>query len=310
MVNWAGLNQPDPILGYRARPSESLMDVGYKNGAVWYSARYTTDVYGRRVTPLFDPRPRPQFIALFGCSIAFGLCLNDDQTLEAWLGRYAPEYMPYNFGYQGYGPQHVMLTLQEPLQNEILQPCGIGLYIFDASHIRRAIGSMVVSTNWGMSFPSYRLENGGVAFEGSFSSAHPWRQRFYGLLHESRLVVCSGFDVPVFLRDKDFELTARIIRQAAQSFHEKWPESEFYVVFYPREGTAATLCAFMPYLDRYGIKYLYPPGLFEGRLPVSARTVDGGHPTSAANRLMAQWLTRTLHLHLRENALRDAVLSP
>jgi len=298
LQQWAGLNCPDPILGYRARPNGRLEDRGYRNGDLIYSAVYTTNASGRRCTPLPPAGARHKFLALFGCSFTYGLCVNDDQTLGACIARRAPDYEPYNFGYQGYGTQHVMLTLEEPLEKEIRQADGIGIYLFDAAHINRAIGAMSCVARWGGDLPSYRLDGETLVREGTFGTAHPWRQHIFSLLYKSQVRSYFDINLPLWPRDRDFHLVARMIDRSSRLFHDKWPGSEFYVVFRPTPPTMQTAESLGRYLDRYGVKYIRCPDIYAGRLDPAAQAVEGlrGHPSPAANEVFAEFLVRHLEL--------------
>lgn len=299
--NWDAIREPDPVLGYRPCANGRLQDNGFRNGKPIYSAVYTTNAFRRRTTPVEHPEKRHKFLALFGCSITYGLCVNDDQTLGACLARRAPDYVPYNFGFQGYGPQQAMCTLEQPIENEIQQKAGIGLYFFECCHINRAIGAMSCVTRWGWDFPSYRLDGDTLILEGSFKSAHPWRQQLYTLLDKSQIMHAFSINMPLWWRESHYELVAQMMRRSSELFHAKFPGSEFYVVFRPNPLTEQSFTRLGPYLDRYGVRYLrYSPSIFGNHTPAElspdGAENDVGHPSALANEIFSECLVRDLKL--------------
>lgn len=294
--NWHGLNRLDPDFGYKARGNDSATDNYYKNGVRLYSVVYSTDAYGHRITPVEHRERRHKFLALFGCSIAFGLCVNDDQTIAACLGRRLPDYMPYNFAYQGYGAQQMLLTLQGPIESEIQEKEGVGIYVFIMAHVSRAVGGMNFLNNWGRDCPCYYLDGEELRRNGSFATAHPWRLMVLRLLGKSQTLKYCNFTWPLWTRRADVKLTARIIKEAEMVFHQRWPASPFYVVLYPDKITARLSHHIKPFLDEYGLRYIECPDIFDGRIPVELRTVDGGHPSAVANDIFAERLVEELRL--------------
>lgn len=297
-VPFAGLSVPDPVMGYTTAPNNAFKAYATKDGQPWYRAIYTTNQCGRRVTPQPE-NPKKHFLAIFGCSIAFGLCLNDDQTIGYYLGKDAADYQVYNFAAQGYGTQHVYLLTTQPIEKEIKESSqgSVGLYVFNTTHIRRVIGAMKVVTHWGKDFPSFVLDDSGnLVNEGSFIQSHPIRQKVYSLLDKSKLLSTIGLDFPFFMGKKNIELVAKLMDQSSKEFKKKFPGSEFYIVFYPRDCATQSAQSLIPYLKKYDIKYILCPDLFDGKLPADKLTVDGGHPTAEANKILAGWIAKELRL--------------
>ena len=294
--NWHGLNRLDPDFGYKARANDSVIDNCYRNGVPLYSVVYSTDAYGHRVTPVEHREKRHKFLALFGCSMVFGLGVNDDQTIAACLGRCLPDYMPYNFAYQGYGAQQMLLTLQGPIESEIQEKEGVGIYVFIMAHVNRAVGGMNFLNNWGRDCPCYYLDGEELKRNGSFATAHPWRLKVLRLLGRSETLKYCKFTWPLWTRRADVKLTARIIQEAEKVFHQKWPTSPFYVVLYPTKDTTRSSHHIKPFLDEYGLRYIECPDVFDGLTPVKLRTVDGGHPSAIANEIFAERLVEELGL--------------
>jgi len=295
---WAGGNTSDPVLGYKMRPNARVHDRHEANGKVLYEVEYHSNEHRRRIVPVPNSNGRDKFIAFFGCSFTFGLGVDDAQTLPACVGRLAPTYLPYNFAYQGWGPQQMLVTLQEPLEREVTQPRGIGVYVYIPDHIYRAIGAMHCVNSWTPSFPCFEIEHGDLKYRGSFAQAHPWKLDVFHVLGWSPTLRYFKFTWPMDLRESDYELTARIISEAATAFHKKWPESPFYVLFYPYPHIEAEdrTRQMEAILKAQGLPCLRFDGLIERGVPEGQRTSDDCHPSAAANEVLAAALAEALHI--------------
>src|SRR5437879_10062020 len=86
---------------------------------------------------------RRHFLLFFGCSMTFGLGVNDNETMPFYMAQYASHYRPYNYGVSGYGPHYMLAQLQRgDLTKDIHETHGIALYTFIDHHIDRPIGTV------------------------------------------------------------------------------------------------------------------------------------------------------------------------
>ncbi len=231
-----GFNLHDPDYGYKPKQNSEVTAVRKgRNGEIIYSARYSTDEYSRRVIPLTDESERSKFLIFFGCSFTFGAGLNDDQTMPYFVGQRARCYEPYNYAYSGYGPQHMLVRLQDSgFSGEIKQKNGIMIY--SPAHVSRAIGSYKVSTAWGRNFPYFYLDrHGDLRREGDFQSGRPVRSQIYELLSKIKFIdiFLRRYDIPHNFSENDLDTTAKIIERSFELFNRAFPDSSVYFMLLP-----------------------------------------------------------------------------
>ncbi len=284
--------EPDPDLGYVLKPSIWVTATQTAGDTIIYQRIYTTDALRRRLTPVENPTGRQQFALFFGGSFTFGDGLPDDATLPAAFGRAAPGVMPYNYGASGYGPQHMLAQFQNwPLPAQVSQAEGVAIYTFICPHVNRAIGSMDVINTWGSSMPYYRLEGNQLVRRGDFVSGRPVLATVYSLLGMSQTVAYFGLQIPR-LTEAHYALTARIVAEAAAEFERQFGSNQFYVLLYPdSSGCAGQI---QPQLTQLGLRVLDYSTLIS-REQANLWQPDG-HPTAAAQQIVAGRLARDLQL--------------
>ena len=198
--------QPDPNLGYRPRANVTVTSKRqFVDGEVIYDVTYSTDSFNRRIVPIDSLENRNKFILTFGCSFTFGEGVNDDQTLAYNLGKNLEGFMPYNYGFCGYGPQQMLAKLQSgDLIDEIDQPQGIALVI--GAHFERAIGTMSVFNGWGRNFPYYIIDKeDSIIRKGTFNSGRPVLSFLYKAY--GKTIAKTSIARALKLRDYPFRIT-------------------------------------------------------------------------------------------------------
>jgi hypothetical protein len=257
-----------------------------------YRVPYSIDSYGRRITPVEDSAPRPNYVLFFGGSYAFGEGVNDDETTPYYVSKVAPDYRAYNYGVGGYGPQHMLANLQrENITAEIEESQGLLIYIFINEHVLRAIGSMGIHVQRGEVMPYYYIDTDGkLKRNGDLVSGRPVLSVLYNVVGSSQILKFFHFDLPLEPGDRDFQTTARIIEEARNVYREKFHNDQFYVLIFPGLGVPELL----PYLDAAGVKYLdysHLPQMYDEDF-----WLGEGHPTAKAHRLVAEKLVQELGL--------------
>lgn len=283
--------QNDSLLGYKLLPNLHITATETTQaGLELYTATYTTDEYGRRVTPVEDVEQRIEFLLFFADSYSFGYGVSDDETFPFYVAQGAPGYQPYNYGVSGYGPQQMLARLQDhEIAQEISEKQGLLIYLFLDTHVQRAIGSMRVHNNFGPIMPYYTLDgNNEVVAKGTLMSGRPLLSLVYHLLSASQTVNYLAVDIPR-LNDHHYYLTARIIDEARHTFKDKFASDEFYVLIYPGQESRI-----IPHLEKSGVKYLDYSTLFNA---LEGMSIPGeGHPTGKAYKKVAEQLVKDLHL--------------
>jgi len=287
------LGEADPLLGARPRPDCQVRAVTTGPEGVVYECVYTIDALHRRVTPVEIPETRKQFALFFGCSFAFGEGVNDAETLPARFAACAPDFMPYNYGYLAYGPQHMYLQVQRPeFQNEIARPKGIAVYTFINDHLRRATGSLRFVAGWGRNLPDVTIEGEALVSHGTFGESRPLQYAMGWMMNRSNLFTLMGWDYPPHTSPKAYALVAALCSASARRLNELFPGTDFYVLIYPRSMDGLPL---IPLLDAAGIKTLdYSRLLEDVSMPESSLFYADGHPTAFTQRLVAERLAADL----------------
>jgi hypothetical protein len=289
--------QDDSLLGYKPQPNTQVNSIKRQGDEILYSVTYSIDQHSRRVTPQPDEDSRSKFMLLFGDSFTFGEGVNDDDTLAYHLAQLAPGYRVYNYGFSGYGPQQMLAFLQQPsFPAPISEATGVGIYVFIDGHVERAIGSMYVYNAWGADMPYYTLNwRGQLERKGSFRSGRPIVSTLYSWLGETEFARYFNLNIPGTLQSGHFWLTARIIAEARDEFKKQYPDSKFYVVIYPDEGDYYEDIA--PYFAEFQLTVLN----YDEWLKLDAETgtaIKGdGHPTGAAHKQVAEWITQDLGIN-------------
>ena len=198
---------------------------------------------------------RRKYALFFGCSFVFGDGVNDNETLPYYFSQLNNDYHTYNYAFHGYGPQHMLVELQQrDFSREIHEQEGILIYEFQPFHVERAIGTMHGLLGDG-TFPRFVLDaSNRLVTAGSFRETRPWRTSLYQLFASSRILRKLGIGLPP-VTTADIRLTARIIQESAKTFRAKFHSDQFYVLIYPQSWIdyAPTL---MESLREMGIKYI------------------------------------------------------
>ena len=99
-----------------------------------------------------------EFMAVTGCSFAFGYGLPENQTLSYYLDSLTGK-KAYNYAVAGYGTQQTLALLQSRnIQNEVSEENGVMIHLFIDDHLPRLIGSRRLIKLWAQKFPYYYLD--------------------------------------------------------------------------------------------------------------------------------------------------------
>lgn len=287
----------DSLLGYR--PDNNKYSTGKKifGDTLIYEMSYHLDSSGHRVTP-DSLSANKKFGIFLGCSFTFGDGLNDNETIPFFFSKNTKTFKGYNFGYSGYGPNHALVKLQHDSLNKIVtQKEGIGFYVYIHDHINRTIGSMSNFTiNHGKA-PCFEIEKENLVHKGLFIDAHPDQSWVYKKMRENGFCRYFGIGYPFWLREKDFELTAKVLEEISKEFQKNFHTDQFYVIIYPSMSQKEYESDenIVKYLKIKKIKYLDYRKIFD-------TTTEGyfiphdHHPTALANDILTKQIIKDLHL--------------
>lgn len=264
-----------------------------KDGSVIYDVFYTTDQFGRRLTPAAAPEVRSRHLIFFGCSFTHGEGVQDHETLPAQAALGLAGYQPYNYGFHGHGTSHMLRKMQsQTLQHEVGEKEGVLVYLFLDFHISRVIGSMRWVAGSGKLHPYYDLNaRDHIVYEGSFVQGRPSLQRVYEQFSKSALLGLLGVDFPPAIADRHVHLTARIIGEARNHYQEQFPLGEFYVVIFPSSLHGDKLIRELKDTD---IKILDYSKLFDRHDSRYFLAAEDHHPSALAYELVARRLAHDL----------------
>ncbi len=265
-----------------------------KTKKIIYDVVYSFDPYGRRVTPVANEKERHQFLLFLGCSFTLGEGVHEDETLAYYTAQLASDYDPYNYGFHGNGPFDILAKLEtENLSKQVKEKRGIILYPFIDNHIRRLVGSTGL-IEWNKDRVYYRTTKSGELIRaGSFMSARPFLMKTYKFLSKLRLFKAFKIEIPGGMSNKDIELAAHVIEAIQNRAAEQFPDTPFYVVFYPRMDYTKKL---IPYLEKKQIRYLDYSQLFNRRKPEYYLSEEDKHPSALAYQTLARAIVKDLNL--------------
>ncbi len=259
-----------------------------------FDVRYSIDSYCKRITPNADSL-KNQHAVFFGCSIAYGFGLEDDQTFPYYFQEQSKTFNAYNFAYPGYGTNHMLARLDyHNLNDQIKEKKGVGIYVFFWDHLYRSIGTMHRYTDWMYMAPYYTKEDGQLVRKGNFTDGRAKLSEWYDWLSHRSIVQYLKLDFPLFLQEKHFDLVGEMIVSAKKKYQAQLGDNEFYVVFYPNyiKYTEEQFARWTKVLDEKKIKYIDLRTVLEYN---ESHTLNGDpHPNANTNQTLAKALWKQI----------------
>jgi hypothetical protein len=268
-------------IGYKGNPGETMYEV-------IANVTYSLDKYGRRISPTKENKSP---LLLFGGSFVFGHRLADNETIGYFLSKYT-DYRVYNYGFQGYGTQHMLSDLErDDFQSEIENKKGLAIYFFISHHVRRVIGDMKVYNEWGYDMPFYYINDKcDVDRKGSFTTGRKFISTLYSVLGKSSLFKYFNINLPPYTKKHDY-LTFKIIEKSKKLYEEKF-DGDFYVFFYPNNKNPYII----KLLNKNNISYISLEEDLEEKYGSKDYYLEDGHPTSILNELIASYISNITRL--------------
>jgi hypothetical protein len=232
---WGARQIPDEIIGYLNKPLSNVTDCTWTWGKLNPIAHYTIDSLGRRITGLNTISTSTKKYALFfGCSIGFGLHVDNDQTLPAFFEGMDTSWKAYNYSVSGFGPHNILALFENRnLRSEIVEKDGVAFYIFFIGHVERAIGDMKSYLNWNATSPYYFLDDGQLKRKGNFKNGRKIISSIYDFISKTYFGKFFNIHLPFRLTSYHYELTVRIIKEISNKYKEQFKNDNFNVVLVP-----------------------------------------------------------------------------
>jgi hypothetical protein len=280
---------PDNVFGYRLPENKTINHRYLVNDTLIYEQNYKIDLLSRRETPT-DTIAKDKFIAVAGCSFAFGYGVKEDETLSSFLQQQMPGYEGYNYGVSGYGTQHLLVQTREKITpEEVKQKQGILVYFFIDNHLNRLVGSRRIIKLWGENFPYFFLDDEKKLQQNkTFKTGRKWKTLFYKILTNSAIVDILDLEIPFSISDDDFKLAATVIKESKKEFEKNFPGSKFVVLFCPSSKCSGELAAL---LAKRNIDFVDYSQLFDINSKEYRSHYSDPHPNGSAYKEIAKKLS-------------------
>lgn len=290
----SGMSEHDEILGYAPVKGQSGSWKRSIGDDLIFDVEYSFDQDGLRSAPPDTGSTDLPCVLFFGGSFTLGAGVADDETMPYQVGiRNGGRYHVYNFGYGGYGPHQMLAALEHHIVDDVVecQP-RYAIYQMIRDHVRRAAGP----SPWDLNGPRYVLRSdGSVVYRGSFEPASNER---LDRLHEymNRSLLYRKLDLFGHKIDReDVRLFVAIVSQARTVLEQRYPGSEFHVIFWPNSHWSAEelLKEFQALGMRVHLISDILPGVVANRTQYALHPLDA-HPNPIAHERIADYVTREI----------------
>ncbi len=293
------------ILGVEGEPNGVIQCFAARGDRNLYDVACKTDAAGRRLTPC-DCRDESARLALFfGCSMTFGLGVQDGETLPARYCAHTPGCVSLNYGLAGYGPQQMWLQIcRQGVLKQFRARRGIIVYTFIDDHVNRLIGTPSIVSEWPYPLPWLGLQDGRVEHHGTFFDRAPLQYLFLHYVdrtHLARFIEnrMPRRQAPPQPSDKAVDLLAKIVLECVDTAKTQCPALEFHCLVFPKFASSQWGKPLTDRLRSANVRVLDYSELFEN----TQRTMDElffddnsvcrwGHPRAIGYDLLAQQLSR------------------
>jgi hypothetical protein len=294
-----GFYAPRPVTGWGPAHAGRFHDLktDLETGATIYSADYTIDSNLLRHTQSCENGPA---VVFFGCSFAFGLGLNDADTLpQAFADSVDRKLRIVNLGYPSYGPHQFLSELQAGIFDSVIGPRP-KLFVFETAawHADRS----ACKAWWTHNAPRYIIENGrlilkGTCYDGLGLWLHEW-------LRSSAAYRWLVEPYQGRVNHDDIELYLQITRAAMNFAKAKYgvPVIVLYLGYEGEnsllQGTGFTTEAVLQRLREAGAVVVDASLSKESDAGMAVSIPGDGHPTALGNQLRVAILKNYLERHM------------
>lgn len=219
----------DRNLGYLPNPSTVFKHSEYYADGTQNSVHYSINENSLRISiPEHRNDRYVNSVLFFGCSFTFGEMVEDNETLP-WRFAELDDYRRnvYNFGFEGWGPHHMLASLQDGRVEKIVseEP---NLIVFQGilDHLNRVTNDHI----WINNGPKYVLKGDQLVRAGNFSK----NSKLLKQLNKSSiysLIMNSVYLQPSF-KEKALLFT-EIIKTSRDISLGKYDSAQFIVVMWP-----------------------------------------------------------------------------
>lgn len=283
----------DPFLGRKPIPNHTFVWTKKFNGKPFVQIPMHVDSFSRRITPFADSTPliRNQYALFLGCSFTYGDAVRDNETMPYYFQKNNIDYQSYNYGFFGYSPRHALARFQhQNLVKEVPQKDGFAVYVYIEDHINRSIPTAAWIGLYDGYFPD--LDEPNMQTTGLYRFLHPIKYRLGMILFKSKIRRHFALDFPFSHRDKDYQLTANLIKATEVQYTKQFKNNKFYVLFYP-DLTGKSNSPMLKLLQERGLKVLDYRKLLKSYPNIPLLKYDV-HPSPEAHRVVMAHFSKDL----------------
>lgn len=284
-------------LGYRPYPERKVRAWKNFGNERLYDVVYTINADGYRETPGFSGIGESTApIVFYGGSFAFGEGLNDDGTFPYFVAAGTNWSRPVlNLAFFGYGPHQMLRSIELGKLDDLgYETVKTAVYEAIPDHPRRAAGE----SWWDPVGPKYALDESGVAqYQGRFTDIADdhieiyYRYlQFVELARRSRVVGWTAnllFGAGTGNPRENVQLMVEIVAKSAAILKKDY-QANFVVLFWDYEPEKSSLI--LEGLAEKNIRTIKVSDFIPHSELHLYRMPNSLHPTSAANKLLAERL--------------------
>ncbi|MEZ4936067.1 MAG: hypothetical protein R2799_00575 [Crocinitomicaceae bacterium] len=281
-------------LGNVADPDTVIYEKKMQGDVVCFDVSYSFDSLRRRKTPKFDST-RSKYALFFGCSIAFGYGLNDNETLPFHFQEKS-QMNAYNYAYNGWGTNQMLAWLQrENLSKQVKEKDGAAFYIFFWDHIPRALGTMDRYTQWVAYAPYFYMDGNQIKRDRTFKDGRYWTSKFYELFYQTSIAEYFKINFPNKLREDHYNLISEMILESKKTYEKQFGNSNFYVVIYPtfKDYEEEQMKLFIEFLKEKGINIIDLSNFIE--YGAQYHLIGDSHPRGSTNEMIAEEILKQMN---------------
>lgn len=282
-------------LNYSPIPNTKIHVISKFHGKKVFDVYYTINKDAIRETATSNSQSH-QCLLFFGCSFMFGSGINDNETLPYLVGaKTNHKYKIYNLAYPGYGPHHMLSSIEHGIADKTIKGCTNSIVIYDGmpDHLNRIAGRKY----WSAHDPKYSLVGNYAVYQGYFCKPQSkviqylkdtfrYTQTYIAL---NRLISEYRDNLNKKEKEEYEKLYIAILKKSKDLSEKKYHASRFIILFWNFYGSDDFEQAFKENsLESYMLINELTPGQ-------DYFVKYDGHPDKLANEKIADFLIKKLN---------------
>lgn len=268
-----------------------------------YDFHVSRDEFGFRTVPQSQKAPKTNHLVIGGCSFAFGIGVNDHETMAAQLAKKFPNTHTVNLGIPGGGPSNSLWQWESlSFKDYIPEEKGIFVWIHMSDHVFRELPAWRNLVEMPHYFPRYEgideLKLSGVQGES-------WRWKWMQILRAVGLEHLWLKAAHHFLRDSapnGGHKVVSVLKSLKEKYLSQYPQGKFVVI---------NLISLSPEPDELNNKFFEKTfhkanidfyDFSHGKEPAMTLYIPrDGHPSADGHKVNAQLLAPIISKYLKDH---------